>query len=273
MNRSATKCGFPSFPAMAAWQNTGMTQVLRAKVFYSLAVSLLLVTTCWTVAAQAEDSIEAAKFSAENAGAGLPSDWEPLTFPKIQKHTDYTLVKDDGSTVVKATSNAAASGLTRKIAIDLKKYPIMQWRWKVDNVIQKSDVLRKEGDDYAARIYITFAYESDKVSFGKKIKYKAGRALLGDIPIAAINYIWESKAPKGTIVDNAYTDFVKMIVVESGQEKIGQWVQEERNVYEDYKKAFGAEPPLISGVAIMTDTDNTGETATAYYGDISFKTE
>ncbi len=248
--------------------------IARPKVVSSLALSLLLATTCWNVAVQAEDVVEVAKFSAAEAGAGLPSGWEPLVFPKIEKHTDYALVTDDGSTVVKATSNAAASGLTRKIDIDLKKFPIMHWRWKVDNVIRKSDVNSKAGDDYAARIYVTFAYEPDKVSFGKKLKYKAGRAILGqDIPIAAINYIWESKTPKDTIVDNAYTDFVKMIVVESGEENVGEWVEEQRNVYEDYKKALGEEPPMISGVAVMTDTDNTGESAVAYYGDITFTTE
>jgi hypothetical protein len=62
-----------------------------------------------------------------------------------------------------------------------------------------------------------------------------------------------------------------MIVVESGETRLNQWVIEERNVYEDYKRAFGEEPPMISGVAIMTDTDNTGESAIAYYGDIFFK--
>lgn len=245
----------------------------REKMFPSLAVSLLLATISWINNAQAEGTIDVAKFSAVDEGAGLPADWEPLTFPKVGKHTEYTLIQDEGTTVIKATSEAAASGLTRKIGVDLKKYPVMHWRWKVDNVIQKSDVASKAGDDYAARIYVTFAYEPDKVSFGKKIKYKAGRAVLGDIPIAAINYIWESKTPKDTIVDNAYTDFVKMIVIESGPENVGQWAEEERNVYEDYKKAFGEEPPMISGVAIMTDTDNTGESAIAYYGDISFQTQ
>ena len=90
-------------------------------------------------------------------------------------------------------------------------------------------------------------------------------------PLAAINYIWESKAAKGTIVPNPFTERAKMIVVESGAEKLNQWVAEEHNVYDDYKQAFGLEPPMISGVAIMTDTDNTGESATAYYGDILFK--
>jgi hypothetical protein len=89
-------------------------------------------------------------------------------------------------------------------------------------------------------------------------------------PLAAINYIWESKAPVGTMVPNPYTDRVMMFVVESGSAKLHQWVNEERNVYEDYKKAFGEEPPMISGVAIMTDTDNTGESAIAYYGNILF---
>ena len=97
--------------------------------------------------------------------------------------------------------------------------------------------------------------------------------MFGDIPIAAINYIWESKVPKGTIVDNAFTDLVKMIVIESGEGEVGHWVEEERNLYEDYKKAFGEEPYLVNGVAIMTDTDNTGESATAYYGDIIFRKE
>ncbi|MEW6353913.1 MAG: DUF3047 domain-containing protein [Pseudomonadota bacterium] len=229
--------------------------------------ALLLSSLC----AAAQDLVEIGKFSAATAGGALPDGWEPLIFPKIARHTAYQLAQDGDATVVKAVADAAASGLTRKISIDLKKHPILHWRWKVDNVIEKSDVTRKEGDDYAARIYITFAYEPDKVSFGKKAKYKAAQFLYGDAPIGAINYIWESKTPKDTVIDNAYTDFVKMIVVESGAEKVGRWVEEERNVYEDYKRAFGEEPPLISGVAIMTDTDNTGESATAYYGDIVFK--
>ena len=138
------------------------------------------------------------------------------------------------------------------------------------NLLQYSDVRRKSGDDYPARLYITFEYEPDKVGFTKKLKFKAGQALFGPIPIAALNYIWDGKAQAETIVDNAFTDFAKMIVVRSGSADVGRWVQEERNVYEDYKKAFDEEPPMINGVAIMTDTDNTREAATAYYGDILF---
>jgi len=174
--------------------------------------------------------------------------------------------------VVKAVAEASASGLTREIKINPKEYPVVQWRWKVTNILEKGDVRRKEGDDYPARIYITFEYDSSKLSFFEKAKYEAIRLFYGQYPpLGAINYIWESKAPVGTMVPNPFTDRVMMFVVETGPSKLNQWANEERNIFEDYKKAFGQEPPMISGIAIMTDTDNTGEIATAYYGDILFK--
>jgi len=215
---------------------------------------------------------EVGKFSAEKPGDALPSGWKLLTFKKIEKHTEYRLVKDDDTPVVKAVSHASASGLMREMTINPREYPIVQWRWKVENILAKGNVLRKEGDDYPARIYIAFEYDASKLSLFKRVEYQALKLLYGQYPpLGAINYIWESRAPIGTVVSNPFTDRVKMIVVESGAEKLSQWVSEERNIYKDYRKAFGEEPPLVSGVAIMTDTDNTGESATAYYGDIQFK--
>jgi len=224
------------------------------------------------IKAQSQTVIEVGKFSAATAGDKLPPDWNSLTFKKIEQHTTYTLVKDHETVVVKAVAEASASGLIRKIKINPKEYPIIQWRWKVMNILKKGDVYLKHGDDYPARIYITFEYDPSKLSFFEKAKYEAIRLLYGEYPpLAAINYIWESKAPVGTMVPNPYTDRVMMFVVESGSAKLDQWVNEERNIYEDYKKAFKEEPPMISGVAIMTDTDNTGESATAYYGNIIFR--
>jgi hypothetical protein len=221
--------------------------------------------------AHADRTIEAGKFSALDPGDPPPSGWEPLYFKKISAHTVYSLIKDADVTVVKAVSDAAASGLMRKITIDPKQHPVIEWRWKVDNVIQNSDVRRKDGDDYAARVYITFAYEPEKAGLGRKVKYQTARVLFGEVPIGTISYIWENKAEKDTLAPNPYTDFVRMIVVRNGASPRGVWLTERRNVYEDYKRAFGEEPPLISGIAIMTDSDNTGESVTAYYGDIVFK--
>ncbi|MBI4715387.1 MAG: DUF3047 domain-containing protein [Nitrospirae bacterium] len=238
-----------------------------------MGIASILLAGGMTSPAQAEERPElpVGIFSSAAAGEGPPPGWKPLTFPKIPRQTTYALVKDGGTTVVRAAGRGSASGLTREVGVDLREYPILQWRWKVSNILRKSDVRRKEGDDYPARLYIAFEYDPKKVSLSRRAKYRIGRLFRDDIPIGALTYIWESRIPVGSVVDNAYTDFVKMIVVESGEAHVGKWRTEERNVYEDYVRAFGEEPPRVQGVAIMTDTDNTGEAAVAYYGDIVFR--
>lgn len=220
----------------------------------------------------AEDGIiYAGRFSAAESGETLPAGWEKQTFKNIDVHTNYSLVKDGRTPVVKAVSNASSSGLIRKLRIDPETYPIIRWRWKIANIYQKGDVTKKQGDDYPARIYVMFAYDPEKVSGLERFKYKMARLVYGEHPpLGAITYIWASKAAVGTIISNPYTGRVKMVVVKSGSTEANRWVTEERNIYEDYTAAFGRAPPTISGVAIMTDSDNTGESATAFYGDILF---
>lgn len=237
----------------------------------ALLATWLLIAPAW-LWAQGGGVLEVGKFSTSQVGQAMPDGWKPLTFPKIPQHTVYRLVKDGDRVAVNAASQASSSGLTKEILIDPKEYPIIQWQWKVSNVLKGGNVAKKEGDDYPARIYVTFQYDSQKVGLFGKAKYEAAKLIYGRYPpLGAINYIWESRAPVETTVPNPYTDQVHMIVVESGSTKLNTWITEERNVYEDYRHAFGEEPPMISGVAIMTDTDNTGESAEAYYGDILFK--
>jgi len=222
--------------------------------------------------AEAGDSIAAGRFSAATPGETFPDGWERLTFSRIARHTRYSLVEEEGDVVVKAVSDRSASGMARAIAISPLQYPFIEWRWKVKQVLQKGDVTQRDGDDYPARIYITFAYDPDRAGYLERLKHEAARIVQGrELPYRAISYIWESHSPVGTMVPNSYTDRVMMFVVESGEEKRQQWVTERRNVFEDYKTAFGEEPAMISGVAIMTDTDNTGEAAMAWYGDIVFR--
>lgn len=239
---------------------------------WPIIVGLALAVAAAAPAAQDAATLDVGKFSAARAGGPFPDSWEPLTFDKIAKHTQYSLVDDNGTVAVKAVSRASASGLVRAVDIDPVQYPVVEWRWKVENILRKGDVTRKEGDDYPARLYITFKYDPSKVGMFERAKYEAIRIAHGEYPpMGAITYIWESKSPVGTLVPNPYTDRVMMIVVESGNEKVGRWVSESRNIAEDYRKAFGADPPRISGVALMTDTDNTGEAAVAWFGDIVFK--
>ncbi len=243
------------------------------KNFLSLAFALAFaLNSATSVLAETHGQLDIGKFSLTQPGTAFPSGWEPLTFEKIPTHTQYTLVKDEDQVVVKAVSRQSSSGMTREVTIDPKQYPVIQWRWKVENILQSGDVTKKSGDDYPARLYITFEYDKNRVGLFERAKYETAKLLYGQYPpIGAITYIWESKSPIGTMIPNPYTDQVIMIVIESGESKLNEWVTEERNVYKDYVKAFGEDPPNISGIAIMTDTDNTKEQAVAFYGDIVFK--
>jgi len=163
--------------------------------------------------------------------------------------TNYALIKEEGKTVLKAHSVKAASGLIKKVKLDTKSYPILAWAWKVDHSLKREDVSQKSGDDFAARVYVVFP----RTFFWQT---------------RAINYVWADKMPKGSSVPSPYTSKAIIVAVESGDEKAGQWVNEERNYYEDYRKLFGEEPPKLGAVAIMSDTDDTQDEATAYFGDI-----
>lgn len=212
-------------------------------------------------------------FSAAEPTEGLPQGWEPLTFDKIVRHTHYALVRDGQSrrVVIEAHSDDAASGLMRRIRIDPGRYPTVKWCWKIGGILAKGDVTRKKGDDYPARLYIAFEYDPKGRSLFERAKYEAAKLIRGEYPpAAAITYIWANKAPTGTITPNAYTDRAQMMVVASGSHKVNTWVCFQRNLLKDYRAAFGGEPPAIAAVAIMTDTDNTGEKTTAWYGDIVF---
>ena len=242
------------------------------KAIFLILVVMAFFTGDPAVLAESPSVIEVGDFSAEKMIGSLPAHWEPLYFKSKEKHTDYRLVREDGRVVVKALANGSASMLRRKISIDPKEYPIIQWRWKVANILKKGNVYQKDGDDDPARIYVAFAYDPTKLGFFENIKYKLIKVLYGEYPpLAALNYIWASNAPKGLVVPNPFTDRAMMVVVESGPKNVNSWINEERDIYGDYRNAFGDEPPMISAVAIMTDTDNTGESATAYYGDIRFR--
>lgn len=238
----------------------------------TLVVSLDPWNARWSIAGPASAPvIEVGRFSTASPGEALPDGWEPLTFKKIERATRYRLVEDpgDGTVVVQAMSESAASGLIREIRIDPAQFPILRWRWKIAKLIEKGDVTRKDGDDYAARVYVTFEYDASRVGLFERLKYEGVRLLYGQYPpLGALSYIWDTRRSVGTVVPNPYTDRVMMFVVDSGPTGVGTWVRHERNVYEDYKRAFGVEPSMISGVALMTDTDDTRETATAWFGDI-----
>lgn len=200
----------------------------------------------------------------------IPKTWQPFTFGSIQSHTSYTLEKDGNVKVIKAQSNDSASGLISKFSFKPKDFPYLSWRWKVNKTIADSDVSLKSGDDYAARVYVIFHYELKDLSKKDQSKARLYKAFTGKSPpLATLNYIWANNTPLETIVSNPYSSRVKMVILKNKDSSLQKWYSEERNIYEDYKKAFGEEPKDVISIAIMTDTDNTGSIAESFYGDIA----
>lgn len=220
--------------------------------------------------AAAPDVLRVGAFSEADSSQARPDDWEAISFSKVDTRTEYDLVTADSTTVVRARSDGGASGLATERRIDLTEHPILEWRWKVDGIVEDGNARTKDGDDYSARLYVTFDY--DDLGLGDRIRHRALRALgYDEIPTRALNYIWANQVERGTLLENPFTDWVVMVAVRSGSTDVRTWHTERRNVLEDYRAAFGEDPPPVNGVAIMTDTDNTDGTATAYYGDIVFR--
>jgi hypothetical protein len=221
-------------------------------------------------AGRAAEPLRLGDFAPPADAAAPPAGWEPLTFPRVPRHTRYTVVREDQKWVLRAESDAAASGLYRPLDLDPKVYRVLSWRWKVAGVLAKSDPRRREGDDYAARVYVAFQYDPATAGIWERSRFGAYRLLYGRYPPGVVlNYVWESRLPVGTVLDNAYTARARIVVVRSGAADAGRWVTETRDIHEDYRRIVGGEPPRIVGIALMTDTDDTGERAVAHYDAIT----
>lgn len=191
--------------------------------------------------------------------------WISITFPKIEKQTEYDILKAEKGSVLVARSNGSASGIRCTKEFNVYDFPVVRWRWRVENVYTKGNVLEKSGDDYPLRVYIMFKYDPDKASFGDKVKYGLAKMVYGEYPpLNSLNYIWANKPQEKRIYPSTYTDKAQLVILRAGQIETGKWVEEQVNIIEDYQLAFEMMPPEIASIAIMSDSDNTGEQAVSY---------
>ena len=222
--------------------------------------------------ARAQDAVEAMRFSALKPGAPLPEEFRHFVFESRLRPTEYALVEESGRTVLRARAQGSASGIIRELRIDPRRHPVLAWRWKVLRALERSDLATRAGVDCPARLYVTFDVDIESLSAAERMRISAARMLYGpDVPAAALCYVWDTRAAPGTFAKSAYTDRVRLIVVDSGARNLGRWTRYERNLLDDFRKAFGSEAPPIRATIVSTDTDNTGETAETYYGDVEFR--
>lgn len=227
--------------------------------------------------ASAQDSVAIPAFSSSAPGAPLPRGWREQRLPKAPP-ADAALVNEDGATVLRVRSIAAAGGAVHALdtnagaSAGTGSHPLLSWRWKVDRVVEKADMTRRAGDDFAARVYVFFAVPAEDLPLGDRLKIMLARIVYGEqLPTAGICYVWDNRHPAGTTAWNPFTNRIRMVVVESGSARAGQWSDVRRDLEADFRAAFGAQwpkpMPPITAIAAGNDTDQTGETATAWFGD------
>ncbi len=200
-----------------------------------------------------------------------PAPWGLVHLDKRVAATRYQVIEWDGVIAVESRAEQSMALLARPLDIDLSQTPVLCWLWRVDAPLVLADMNNKSGDDYAARVYVSFRLPPRQISLSTRIKLGLARTIYGDqVPDAAINYIWDNRYPVGTMQANAYTERTQMLVLQSGAGQAGQWVAQRQDVLADALQAFGQVDPVAVQLAIATDTDNTGESARAGFAQLHF---
>ena len=196
--------------------------------------------------------------------------WRPLTFRGTENETRYTLESFEGMEVAKAESNCGASGLVLRLdAIRLDQTPLLSWRWRVDRGLDLLQEQTKAEDDFAARVYIMFELDKSRASTLQRLRHRLAKLIYGkDIPGSALNFVWTSRLPAGTVWDNPFEPSAKMIALAQGADT--GWRNEAVDVVARYHEAFGRPIPPLLGLAIMSDSDNSCGRTEARFADFKF---
>jgi hypothetical protein len=216
-----------------------------------------------------------AAFSSMMPGSAPSAPWRLQTFSKVPRQTEYTLVADAGSTVLRVTAERAAASLIRPLPRDLSatlsttpgSSATLRWRWKPLSAPDRSSLGDKNADDWGARLYVLFEPPPASLDFGERLGLALARALYGDeLPARGLCYVWLPDGQAGAMAPNAYTDRLAMIVVDTAA--AGDWRTIERDLAADYQAAFGAPLAPLSALAVSADSDNGGGIAEVLVGDI-----
>lgn len=201
---------------------------------------------------------------------GLPGNKVPLMSPEI--------VQLDGRTVLQLRSDknygtvSHSIGPTSGPARGEEGPWTLQWQWRLNQPLPQADLRRKEGDDAPLKVCAMFDLPLERIPFLERNLLRLARSLSGEaLPGATLCYVWDHQLAAGTKLPNAYTARVRLIVLDSGEGALGQWVNHERDLQADFLASFGKEsptvPPLLA-IVVGADTDNTGGSSLGFVGDL-----
>jgi hypothetical protein len=179
----------------------------------------------------------------------LASSWERRDFGEP---TGYRVVEDVGRAAIEATGTGTAAGLVRAVRFEVRSFPFLEWSWRVDRVPEHADLRSDRADDVGASLSLVFESSG-----------------LLDMAPWTLTYAWAAAStPSGLIVASPrHPRTMRTIVLRSDPGDLGTWVSERRDIVEDYRAAFGEDPPAeVRAVALWSDSDQTRDAVLAYYG-------
>jgi hypothetical protein len=235
-------------------------------------VCAVLLSTLAALPVRSADDASIAAFSAAPAGEP-PSAWKFASLPN-KTPTRFTVVELGGARVLKVEADESYGNLIHSMHAQVGEKASLAWRWRVDKLVEDADLKTRGGDDSPAKLCVFFAFDAGKLSLGERTRLALAHSTTGqDVPTETLCYVWDNKLPIDTGIPNAFTKRIRMIVLQSGPAKLGQWVSQRRNLAADYQRMFADESegkvPEVVGVAVSADADNTRGHGLSYFGDIS----
>lgn len=241
---------------------------VRRTVWVALA-PVLLLAACATPAPAPKADIAASPWAAASTRSkNVPGAhaWVHHPFPGKQA-TQFRYTRKDGRDAMAVTAVASASMLRKSVRIEPAELGHVRFSWHVPALIAAADLASRETDDSPVRVVLSF--EGDRSTFSPRnvALSDLSRALTGEpMPYATLMYVWSNHRAPGSVVFNPRTDRIRTLVLESGEGRLNQWLDYERDIRADFLKVFGEPPGALTGIGIMTDSDNTRSEARAWYG-------
>jgi hypothetical protein len=205
----------------------------------------------------------------------LPAPWRVVGFPGGGKPvSSFDIDNLGGVKVLKVSANNSYGSALHEVApVVIGPGTRLRWRWRLEQPLLLADLKKREGDDSAVKVCAFFDMSTAKLGLGDRMALSVARSRTTDpIPAATLCYVWDHLLPEGTELPNVFSGRMRLVVIDSGEGRLGQWVAHDRDLHADFMRAFGKEtdemPPLI-GIAIGADADNTHGQSLAFVGDVS----
>ena len=179
-------------------------------------------------------------------------EFKTLKTRKVKGETKWSLGSNGNGNFIRAEAEGVASGLGKEVLINLNKTPFINITWKVEKDLSGIKENSKKGHDFAARVFVV---------------KKTGATALSN---RAVNYVFSSN---NSINESWISPFTKKsidYVLSTTKDNLNQWVTVKANVKDHFKKLHNLDVDKITGMALMTDTDQSKKPAIAYYQNIYF---